>query len=203
VSHGRLILGIGAGWNEPEYRAFGLPFDRRVDRFEEALQIIVPLLREGHATFEGKYYTVHDCELAPRGPRAAGPPLLIGASGPRMLRLAARYADLWNEADYVVRPEAFEPRRAAFDAARNEEGQSGAEVGISVVLKVGWSDLGDLPGFFGSDWLTGSAEEVAAVFQAWADSGVSHVICQCHPNTPAALDRLIAGLQFYRATRPV
>jgi alkanesulfonate monooxygenase SsuD/methylene tetrahydromethanopterin reductase-like flavin-dependent oxidoreductase (luciferase family) len=53
ISNGRLILGLGSGWNEPEYRAFGLPFDHRVDRFEEALQIVKPLLREGHVDFEG------------------------------------------------------------------------------------------------------------------------------------------------------
>jgi alkanesulfonate monooxygenase SsuD/methylene tetrahydromethanopterin reductase-like flavin-dependent oxidoreductase (luciferase family) len=94
VSGGRFILGIGAGWNEPEFRAFGLPFDRRVDRFEEALQIIVPLLREGRVDFQGRYYSARDCELAPRGPRSGGPPVVIGAQQPRMLRLAARYADV-------------------------------------------------------------------------------------------------------------
>lgn len=96
VSHGRLILGVGAGWNEPEYRAFGLPFDQRVDRFEEALQIIRPLLRDGHVDFTGRYYQAPNCEDLPRGPRADGPPLLVGSEGPRMLRLTAQYADLWN-----------------------------------------------------------------------------------------------------------
>ena len=74
VSGGRFIFGIGAGWNEPEYRAFGLPFDRRVDRFEEALQIITPLLREGRVDFAGQHYTARDCEILPRGPRPSGPP---------------------------------------------------------------------------------------------------------------------------------
>src|SRR5262249_12226775 len=97
VSHGRLILGIGAGWNEPEYQAFGLPFDHRLDRLEEALQILTPLLREGQVDFAGAYYHVRHCEIVPRGPRSAGPPLLVGnAGGPRMLKLTAQYADLWN-----------------------------------------------------------------------------------------------------------
>src|SRR5262252_149957 len=73
VSGGRLVLGLGAGWNEPEYQAFGLPFDHRVDRFEEALQIIGPLLREGHVDYEGTYYQARDCDDVPRGPRPEGP----------------------------------------------------------------------------------------------------------------------------------
>src|SRR5512139_317287 len=65
VSQGRLILGIGAGWNKPEYDAFGYPYDHRVDRFEEALQIIRPLLKEDRVDFEGKYYQARDCEIKP------------------------------------------------------------------------------------------------------------------------------------------
>src|SRR5713101_5002624 len=76
VSRGRLILGVGAGWNEPEYHAFGLPFHHRVDRFEETLQILKPLLREGHVDFAGQYYQARSYEIVPRGPRAEGPPLL-------------------------------------------------------------------------------------------------------------------------------
>ena len=92
ISDGRVILGLGAGWHEPEYRAFGFPYDHRVGRFEEALQIITALLRTGHVDFKGVYYSARDCELRPRGPRPGGPPVLIGGSGDRMLRLTARYA---------------------------------------------------------------------------------------------------------------
>jgi alkanesulfonate monooxygenase SsuD/methylene tetrahydromethanopterin reductase-like flavin-dependent oxidoreductase (luciferase family) len=99
VSGGRLVLGLGAGWHEPEYEAFGIPYDHRVGRFEEALAIIVPLLREGRVDFQGRYYQARDCVLAPRGPRPDGPPILIGAQRPRMLALAARYADIYD-ADY-------------------------------------------------------------------------------------------------------
>ena len=78
VSDGRLILGVGAGWNEPEYQAFGLPFDHRASRFEEAMQILVPMLRDGHVDFTGQYYQARNCEDVPRGPRQQGPPLLFG-----------------------------------------------------------------------------------------------------------------------------
>ena len=114
VSDGRLILGVGAGWHEPEYHAFGFPFDYKVGRFEEALQILVPLLREGKVDFSGKYYSVRDCEISPRGPRPAGPPILIGAQRPRMMRLAATYADIFDTdfhldiADVVTRFDAFD-----------------------------------------------------------------------------------------------
>src|SRR5215469_4391934 len=98
ISGGRFILGLGAGWHRPEYEAFGYPFDHLASRFEEALQVIVPLLREGKVDFQGRYYQVHNCVLRPRGPSRAGPPIWIGAGGPRLLRLAARYADAWNTA---------------------------------------------------------------------------------------------------------
>ena len=99
ISGGRLILGIGAGWNEAEFAAFGYPFDHRVSRFAEAVDITSHLLREGRYTYEGTYYQVQDCELRPRGPRPAGPPILIGSSskGERMMRLVARHADIWNQ----------------------------------------------------------------------------------------------------------
>ncbi len=98
ISGGRFTLGLGAGWHEPEYRAFGYPSDRRIDRFEEAVSIISTLLRDGQIDHQGPYYTLRECELRPRGPRPEGPPILIGAltGRPRMLRLAATYADIWN-----------------------------------------------------------------------------------------------------------
>src|SRR5436189_2727120 len=98
ISGGRLILGLGAGWHQPEFDAFGIPFDHKADRFEEALQIITPLLREGRVDFTGKYYSAPNCELRPRGPRPGGPEILVASFKPRMLKLTARYADSWNTA---------------------------------------------------------------------------------------------------------
>ena len=96
ISGGRLILGLGAGWNPTDFSAFGFPFEQRVARFEESLQIIHGLLRHGEIDFDGVFYQARDCELRPRGARAAGPPLLVGSTGPRMLRAAARWADAVN-----------------------------------------------------------------------------------------------------------
>jgi alkanesulfonate monooxygenase SsuD/methylene tetrahydromethanopterin reductase-like flavin-dependent oxidoreductase (luciferase family) len=98
VSGGRLILGLGAGWNAAEFRAVGAPFDHRVGRFAEGLQIIHTLLKEGSVDFTGQYFDARECELKPRGLRAKGPPIMIGAVAhrKRMLSLVPRYADLWN-----------------------------------------------------------------------------------------------------------
>ena len=98
ISGGRVMLGVGAGDYEDEHRSFGMRWDHRVSRFDEALQILHPIMRQGRVDFAGAYYQARDCELRPRGPRPQGPPLMIGAlgHGPRMLELVARYADVWN-----------------------------------------------------------------------------------------------------------
>lgn len=95
ISDGRLILGLGAGWNQVEYDAFGFPFDRRASRFEEAFTIIRTLLSDGAIDFEGEFYTLRDCELVPPA-RPGGIPLMIGSEGPRVLRATLPYVDGWN-----------------------------------------------------------------------------------------------------------
>ncbi|MER3438511.1 MAG: hypothetical protein C4346_13515, partial [Chloroflexota bacterium] len=102
ISGGRLILGLGAGWHEPEFAAYGLAFDHRVSRFEEAFTIIRTLLRQGAIDFAGRYYTARDCVLVPRGPRPEGLPLMVGSLGERMLRITLPYVQMWNAwyADY-------------------------------------------------------------------------------------------------------
>src|SRR5262245_48616044 len=138
ISGGRLILGLGAGWNEPEYRAFGFPFDHRVDRFEEAFTIIRKLLREGRIDFDGRYYQARDCELLPRGPRPQGPPLMIGSNGPRMLELTLPYVDAWNAwfAWFGNDPEKLRPMLAAVDETCEKVGRDPAEVQRTVAVLV-------------------------------------------------------------------
>src|SRR3990172_3410391 len=87
ISGGRLVLGLGAGWNEVEYEAFGFPYDHPINHFQETFSIVRCLLRESVCDFDGTYYTVRDCELLPR-PRTGGPPLLIGSSGARVVGTA-------------------------------------------------------------------------------------------------------------------
>ena len=96
VAGGRLILGLGCGWHEPEYRAFDIPFDHRVGRFEEALEIIVRLLREGAVTFNGRWYSLDDAIVLPAP--AHRTPIMVAAGRPRMMRATARFADQWQTA---------------------------------------------------------------------------------------------------------
>ena len=197
VSHGRLILGVGAGWNEPEYKAFGLPFDHRVARFEEALQILKPLLREGHVDFAGKYYQARNCEIVPRGPRSEGPPLMVGADKPRMLQLTAQYADLWNTG-YMGKPETMTDRFIKIKAACQEIGRDPATLGITALVGLWFPELQSKKPRFFDNPLTGTAKELAAAMRGYADLGVRHIMFQCEPYTPEAIKQLTEALQLYR-----
>jgi alkanesulfonate monooxygenase SsuD/methylene tetrahydromethanopterin reductase-like flavin-dependent oxidoreductase (luciferase family) len=123
MSNGRFIFGIGAGWHEEEYRAYGYDFPPdpiRVKQLEEALQIILAMWTQEKTTFEGQYYQVHEAHCEPR-PNLI-PPLMVGAFKPKMLRLAAKHADWWNVssssiARYRSMAEAFE--RACAEVERN------------------------------------------------------------------------------------
>ncbi len=96
ISGGRYTLGIGLGNTPDDYPLFGIDAERRYSRFEEAIQIIHALLKTGRAEFAGDFYKVPGAELVLRGPLAGGPPIVIGGGKPKMLRLAARFADEWN-----------------------------------------------------------------------------------------------------------
>jgi probable F420-dependent oxidoreductase len=199
VSQGRLILGIGAGWNEPEYQAFGLPFDHRVDRLEEALQVLSPLLRDGHTDFAGRYYQARDCEIAPRGPRSAGPPLLVGGEGPRMLALAARYGDMWNTG-YMGEPETMAKPLAKIAAACQQAGRDPATLGVTAFIGLWFPDLRpDRPRAF-ENLLTGTPPEIAAAMRGYAELGVPHIMFQCVPFNEESLRRLTEALQLYRGS---
>ena len=96
ISGGRLILGVGAGWNETEFRAFGFPFDHRISRFEEAFTIVRTLLRDGSIDFDGRFFQARDCELLPKPSRPGGTPLMVGSVGPRMLEITLPHVEMWN-----------------------------------------------------------------------------------------------------------
>lgn len=192
ISGGRLILGLGAGWNRVEYDAFGFPYDRRVDRFEEAFTIIRTALREGTVEFDGRFYTVREGELLPRARRDI--PLLIGSNGPRMLRLAAPHIDLWNtwHTDFGNRPSGLPPLLEAVDSACADVGRNPAEVGRTVSLYV------QLPG--GEGRKAGSSErpQVEPVPLAGLDEaltelealGVVHVMLVLDPIDATSVERV-------------
>ena len=192
ISGGCLIVGLGAGWDGPEERAFDIKSDHRVDRFEEALQIIVPLLRTGRVDFTGTYYQAQGCELRPRGPRPNGPPILIGAKGPRMLRLAATYADLWNAQGPLHRPEESIPLRAVGDAACTDVGRDpttlarSASVVVNVPMEQAQSQ--QHAAVQGGQSMPTSPEEIAETLRGYAREGLSHVQLWLTPNTVKSLE---------------
>ena len=204
ISGGRLILGLGAGWHQPEFDAFGYPFDHRVGRFEEAMQIIGPLLREGKVDFQGQYFSAPDCEMRPFSSRPDGAriPILIASRGPRMLQLTVEHADLWNTA-WFGPVEASAERRAEFDAACAAAGRDPATLGITVGVNVAAPGEQSDPDADRNRVLTGTPAEIAAGLRAYADAGVAHVIC-CALSDPSVdyaatvLDHLAAALTIYR-----
>jgi len=175
ISGGRLVLGLGAGTSAPEESAFGAPGDHRVGRFEEALRIIVPLLHEGHVDFAGRYYQVQDCELRPRGPRPGGPPVMVGAKGPRMLRLAATYADLWNAEGPLRRPADFVPLREAGEAACAQVGRDPDTLGRSASVVINMPMRQGDPPQDGEQPKQSSPEEIAETLRGYAREGLALV----------------------------
>ena len=193
ISGGRLILGLGAGWHEPEYRAFGYPYDHRVGRFSEAVQIIAGLLRDSQIDFAGTYYQARECELRPRGPRPQGLPLMIGTTGKRMLELTARHADLWN-AWGLNTPQDVATQREKVDAACAAVGRDPATLGRTCTV------LADLPGRAGRPretppFMTGDAETLAQTLRGHAREGISHVQIVLDPNTPAGVEEFARVLE--------
>lgn len=178
ITGGRLILGLGAGWHQPEYEAFGYPFDHLAGRFEEAMQVIAPLLREGQVDFQGQYYSVHNCVLRPRGPSRNGPPILIAGRRPRMLQLTARYADAWNTA-WPVEPTVVKERYEEFKKACAVVGRDPASVELTVGTVVRLPSTGETAGT--GKAISGSPEEIAHQLQGFAEVGVSHLIVALKP----------------------
>lgn len=179
IAEGRFILGLGAGNWEPEHIAFGYPFNHRAGRFEEAMQIIAPLLREGHVDFHGKYYEATDCVLHPRGPSPSGPPIWVGAKGERMLRTIARYADAYN----IIWPHDAEQVTEQWEhmvAICKEVGRSPATLELTVGTHVHLPKNGQPAD--DDRAICGTYEEIAAQFQAFAAVGVRHLNVDFRPD---------------------
>jgi alkanesulfonate monooxygenase SsuD/methylene tetrahydromethanopterin reductase-like flavin-dependent oxidoreductase (luciferase family) len=192
MSNGRLVLGLGCGWHEPEFDDFGYPFDHRVGRFEEALDVIVPLVREGRATMTGRWHRA-DAALLPRGPREGGPPILIAGKGPRMLALTARHADAWNAAWYGTPDDLAEldGRVARVRAACVDAGRDPATLSLTAGVFVTFPHLardGDEPP--PTSAIRGEPDAVGALLAAYGDHGIDHVIVHLWPRRPEAVEEL-------------
>jgi alkanesulfonate monooxygenase SsuD/methylene tetrahydromethanopterin reductase-like flavin-dependent oxidoreductase (luciferase family) len=201
VSGGRLILGLGAGWNQSEYAAFGYPYDHRVSRFEEAFTIIRRLLSGEALDFRGDYYTLDDCLILPPGPRPQGPPLMIGSAGERMLDITMPYAQSWNAwyAWFGNRPENLAPWMEKVDEACRRVGRDPGEVERTCAVYVGLSGGKGRHGGVDNEVevppLKGSTAELAAAMRQYAAAGISHVQLVLDPITVEAIEEFAPVLE--------
>src|SRR5262249_22423296 len=149
-------------------------------RFEEALQIIVPLLREGEVDFQGEYYQANNCVLRPRGPSRHGPPIMIAGRRPRMLQLAARYADAWNNA-WHVDPGTAKGSYEEFKQACAHVGRDPNDVEVTLGTIVKLLTAGEQPE--ATTAISGAPDAIARRLASFATAGVRHVIVMLDPLT--------------------
>ncbi len=189
VSDGRLILGLGCGWHEPEFDAFGYPFDHRVGRFEEGMRIVAPLLRGETVSFEGRWHQVDNVQLLPPPVRDGGPPILIAGKQPRMLGLVAEHAAQWNAAWYGFpdRADVLRTRIADLHAALEAAGRDPSTLTLTAGIFVAFdgAEPEDV-----ERAIHGTTEEIADGLAGYAELGISHVIAHIFPRTADAVERL-------------
>jgi alkanesulfonate monooxygenase SsuD/methylene tetrahydromethanopterin reductase-like flavin-dependent oxidoreductase (luciferase family) len=205
ISGGRFVLGLGAGWNQAEYAAFGFAFDNRFARFSEAFDIIHSLIRTGKVDHNGTYYQARECEVIPRGPRTGTMPILIGSTGERMLRHTLDRVDQWNiwYADFGNTPAGLAPHLERVDRISRELGRDPDTLVRSAAVLVtapGGSTRSTgahherfVPG------ITGSPAEVGQQLAAFATMGIHHIQVVLDPITPQAIEWLAPALDHARA----
>lgn len=191
ISAGRFILGIGAGAGDREAEAFGYPKDHVYSRFEEALEILVPLLRAGKADHHGTYFQAVDLELRPRGPRPGKIPLMIGAHGPKMMRLAAKHADIWSGyATEGSKPKTLAPLLDAFSTTCEVVGRDPASIGRSLGVVVEPTKATGAAAAGYGEPIRGSAQEIAEAIAEFGALGVTQIELIPWPLTLASIEAL-------------
>jgi probable F420-dependent oxidoreductase len=191
VSDGRLVLGIGAGWNETEFRAFGIPFDRRASRFEEGLEIVRRLIAGERVTFRGRFHDVDGAVLLPSPAHRI--PIMIGSTGERVLRAALPHVDVWNTWFdwYGNTPDGFTLANAAIDRALVSVGRSAGDVERSACVLVVLDRLAnERPFEEGVVPLEGSADRIARGVRDMAEAGADEVILVVTPITERSVHHL-------------
>ena len=178
ISGGRFVVGLGSGWHQPEFDGFGFNFARRVSVFDDSLQVILPLLREGKSDFHGEF-AKGVAELRPPGPRAGkgGPPILIAGTKPRMMALVAKNADRWNSVWYGLPTDEFRAERRDLEAACVALGRDPKTIEVSAGLIVS-TETGKPND---NEHLYGDVDQIADGLAKWRDEGVTEVMCAMQP----------------------
>lgn len=205
ISYGRFVLGIGSGHVPFEAKAYGFPYDHLASRFEEAIQVITSLIRDRHTDFDGAYASAHIPVFGPDGPRPGGIPIMAGVEGPRMTRIAARFADEIN-LDLGKSLESLPGHRDRIDAACREVGRDPDTLRRSCFAIVDVSSP-SLPGdawtstLFGG-WHRGTHEELADILRAHAAAGFDRVQIWLNPMTVEGIDAFAPVLKLLDGATP-
>ncbi len=191
VAGGRFVLGIGAGWNESEFRAFGFPFDRRISRFEESFHAVRRLLAGDRVSVEGEFVSLDDAVLLPRPARRV--PLMIGANGRRILSIALPHADAWNTwyAPYGNTVEGFAAENERVDAigAAVERDPSEVERSACVLVTVD-GGAGERP----HDVPPVAHDHLSGHLRALREAGAAEAILVVDPITVESVHAVAAAL---------
>lgn len=191
LSGGRFVLGLGAGWNEEEFRAFGVPFDRRVSRFEEAFTIIRGLLAGERVTLQGRFHQAEDAVLLPRP--ASPPRLMIGSNGPRMLAATLPHVHAWNTwyEGYGNSPDGFANLNERISTAARDAGRDPAEIARSACVLVALEgSSGERPFTDTAPPLTGSPAQIASTLRELGEAGADEAILVVDPITEDSIREL-------------
>ena len=194
ISGGRFVLGLGAGWHQPEFDAFGFEFTRRVSVFADSLEVIVPLLREGAVEFEGDF-AVGRAELRPRAPRRGGPPIMIAGTKPRMMGLVARWADRWNDVWFGLPTNEFRDNRERLVEACQASGRDPSTIEVSVGIQIKDPRTVDRND---GEQIVGRAEHIAEALNAWREEGVDEVMCRMEPPSVGMVQEIADATARFR-----
>jgi probable F420-dependent oxidoreductase len=197
VSGGRLVVALGAGWNETEFRAFGLPFDHRVSRFEEAFEIVRQLLAGDRVSYAGRFHSVDDALLLP--PPSRRPPLMVGGHGPRLLAATLPHVDVWNTwySSYGNTPDGFATVNARMDDAAERAGRDPREIERSACVHVVVDrQRAGRPHDPEAPPVEGSPERIAEHLRALAAAGADEAILVVGPIEEASVRALAPVLEL-------
>ncbi len=195
ISGGRLVFGIGAGWNRPDFDAFGFPYDNRVGRFTESFEIVRRLLAGERVSFEGRFHRVGDAVLLPAPARTV--PLMVGSDGPRVLAATLPHVAAWNTWYdlYGNTPEGFARSSARVDEAARAAGRDPGEIARSACVLVAIEGAANpRPHDHDIAPVMGSPADIAGSLRDFAAAGADEAILVVNPITEGSIRGFAATL---------